>query len=145
MTKRIPSARYPEHSPLKEHGNVGRARPFAGGRYSVKGKRKQQREDEMTRRILIGLRRIRFKAFDVTARDPHGIRSNGINIECACSDYVIRFAVVLPGRKPDDRQREAIERDPLAVYTCSAPEAVRLASVGIVQCDAFGRLLKKQQ
>lgn len=123
------------------HGNTGqRGKLGIGKRYTKQGRHKQAQEDELLRRILIGLRRLRFDAYDATERDATGVRINGLSAVASCGDYFIYLAVVVPGRKPDALQLKAKEATPGLCFVSNAPQAVALASLGLVSCDAYGRL-----
>lgn len=115
---------------MSVHGNTGVTTP-GGIRFTVKGRMRQAREDLITQRVRLALQRAGFRVLDVTQR-YEGIRTNGINLRAVCGDYVLLFAVGVPGRKPDHLQRAALATDRTAVYVETEHDALRIASLGVL-------------
>jgi hypothetical protein len=113
-------------------------------RWTAQFRRRHERECETAARIGRACRRIGFAVAHIVQCDRYGIRCNGAHIEATLGGYTARFVVVLPSYGPDELQREALAADPLAVQVSSAIDAIRLLSFGIVSCNVYGRVDKRE-
>lgn len=104
-------------------------------RWTAQFKHTNEREVLIAKRIGRALRRIGFAVENIATYDRYGVRDCGAVLQANVDAYTMRLVVALPGHKLDELQLATLACDPLAVCVRSVPEALTLASVGIIRSE----------